>query len=140
MKTFVWRVCLAWLFLIAPARAAEVANFTGDWSATYGPLRLKQTGTHVVGSYDMNGTIGLVKGDVQGRRLTFTYREPNAAGEGWFELAEDGASFDGRWRPDGDTSWSRWTGERSAVAAAAETFDGVWSSTYGPLRLEHINN
>ena len=136
MKTFVWRTCLALLFLIAPARAAEVADFTGDWSATYGPLKLKQTGAHVVGSYDMSGTIGLVEGDVQGRRLVFTYREPNAAGEGWFELAEDGASFDGRWRADGDTSWSRWTGERgAAIAAAAETFDGVWSSTYGPLRL-----
>ena len=136
MKPFVWRACLMLLFLIAPARAAEVADFTGDWSATYGPLKLKQTGAHVFGSYDMSGTIGLVEGDVQGRRLVFTYREPNAAGEGWFELAEDGASFDGRWRADGDTSWSRWTGERgAAIAAAAETFDGVWSSTYGPLRL-----
>ena len=136
MKRFVWRVCLALLFLTAPAQAADMADFTGDWSATYGSLKLKQTGTRVVGSYDMNGAVGLVQGDVQGRRLVFTYREPNAAGEGWLELAEDGAAFDGRWRTDGDTSWSRWTGERgAAIAAAAETFDGVWSSTYGPLRL-----
>lgn len=136
MKTIIWRICLVFLFLAASARAAEVADFTGDWSATYGPLKLKQTGTHVVGSYDMNGTIGLVEGDVQGRRLVFTYREPNATGEGWFELADGGESFDGRWREDGGTSWSRWTGARgAAVEAAAATFDGVWSSTYGPLRL-----
>lgn len=135
MKTHLWLSGLAFLFLIAPARAAEMADFTGDWSATYGPLKLKQTGVHVVGSYDMSGTIGLVEGDVQGRRLTFAYREPNAAGKGWFEMAGDGASFDGRWRADGETSWSRWTGERGAHAAAAATFDGVWSSTYGPLRL-----
>ena len=136
MKSFVGRSCLWLLFLAAPALATEVADFTGDWSATYGPLKLKQTGTHVVGSYDMSGTIGLVEGDVAGRRLTFTYREPNAAGEGWFELAGDGASFDGRWRAEGDTGWSRWTGERgAAVESAAGTFDGVWSSSYGPLRL-----
>ena len=136
MKPFVWRACLMLLFLIAPARAAEVADFTGDWSATYGPLKLKQTGTHVVGSYDMNGAIGLVEGDVQDRRLVFTYREPNIAGKGWFELSAAGDSFDGRWRADGETSWSRWTGERGATAAAnAATFGGVWNSTYGPLRL-----
>ena len=135
MKTFFGFIGLVLLFLAAPAQAAEPADFTGDWAATYGPLKLKQTGTHVIGSYDMNGTIGLVAGDVQGRRLTFTYREPNAAGEGWFELAEDGASFDGRWREDGDTSWSRWTGERTAAVQAAATFDGVWSSSYGAMRL-----
>ena len=141
MKTFIGRACLVLLFLGAPARAADPADFTGDWAATYGPLKLKQTGTHVVGSYDMEGKIGLVQGPVVGRRLTFTYREPNAAGADWFELAEDGASFDGRWREDGDSSWSRWTGERGAAAeSAAATFDGVWSSSYGPLRLAQRGN
>ena len=136
MKSFVCLTGLVLLFWIAPVRAAEPADFTGDWSATYGPLKLKQTGRHVTGSYDMSGTIGLVEGDVEGRRLVFTYREPNAAGEGWFELAADGDSFDGRWRADGDTGWSRWTGERgAAVESTAGTFDGVWSSSYGPLRL-----
>ena len=135
MKTFFGFIGLVLLFLAAPAQAAEPADFTGDWAATYGPLKLKQTGTHVVGSYELEGKIGLVKGTVAGRRLTFTYREPNAAGEGWFELAEDGASFDGRWREDDDTSWSRWTGERTAAVQAAATFDGVWSSSYGAMRL-----
>ena len=135
MKTFFGFIGLVLLFLAAPAQAAEPADFTGDWAATYGPLKLKQTGTHVVGSYELEGKIGLVKGTVAGRRLTFTYREPNAAGEGWFELAEDGASFDGRWREDGDTSWSRWTGERTAAVQAAATFNGVWSSSYGAMRL-----
>ncbi len=136
MKTFIRVTCLVLLVLGAWAQAAEPADFSGTWSATYGPLKLKQTGTHVVGSYDMDGKIGLVEGTVTGRRLTFTYREPNAAGEGWFELAGDGESFDGRWREAGDTSWSRWTGARgAAVETAAATFDGVWSSTYGPLRL-----
>lgn len=136
MKSFIWFACLVLLLLIAPAPAAEGPDFTGDWSATYGPLKLKQTGAHVVGSYDMNGTIGLVEGHVQGQRLVFTYREPNAAGEGWFELSANGESFEGRWRADGDSSWSRWTGERgAATTAATATFAGVWSSTYGPLRL-----
>ena len=131
------------LALLAPfAAAAEPADFSGDWSTTYGPLTLKQTGARVVGQYESDATSGLLEGTVANRRLSFAYREPRASGEGWFELSADASAFDGRWRPAGETGWSRWTGERNATQSTQETplFDGVWNSTYGPLRLAQNGN
>jgi hypothetical protein len=49
---------------------------------------------------------------LQGNRLTFQYREARAQGEGNFELAEDGLSFQGEWRQDGDPTWRPWRGMR----------------------------
>ena len=120
------------------AFAADPADFSGTWSTTYGPLTLKQTGTRVVGQYQLESTAGLVEGTVSGQKLTFTYRESSASGEGWFELATDGHSFDGRWREKGKTEWSRWTG--TSGQAKTSRFDGIWNSTYGPLRLHQKGN
>lgn len=36
-------------------------------------------------------------------RFTFTYREPDADGEGWFELAPDGKTFESKWHETGET-------------------------------------
>jgi hypothetical protein len=122
--------------------AAENADFSGDWESTYGSLTMKQTGNRVTGSYDMHDNPCLIEGSVQGNRLTFTYREPNAAGEGWFDLSAKGASFDGRWREEGKTEWGRWTGERIAKqpTQGPSLFNGIWNSTYGPLRLRQDGN
>src|SRR5262249_7977578 len=54
------------------------------------------------------------------------YEEPTARGEGYFELRRDG-KFAGRWHPDGAEGWADWDGERG--------FEGVWDTTFGPLRL-----
>lgn len=136
MKTSV-RLAGALALLALPVWAADLADFSGAWSSTYGLLTLKQTGERVVGSYNSADNPSLIEGTVQGRRLAFTYREPNAAGAGWFDLAEDGASFDGRWREDGDARWSRWTGERATdmPGETATPFAGIWNSTFGPIRL-----
>lgn len=124
---------LALLLAAPPAGAAEAADFSGGWSTTFGEMTLEQAGARVTGHYEMGGVPCLVDGTVAGRRLTFTYREPSVTGEGWFELAPDGASFDGRWREKGAGTWSRWRGERGKAAAA--TFAGLWNASYGPLRL-----
>ena len=141
MKKFLSICCLLSL-MVLPVWAAEPVDFSGDWSSTYGALKLTQTGTRVVGHYNSDDSPCLVEGTVQGRRLNFTYREPTATGTGWFELATDGASFDGRWRAEGDTRWSRWTGERAAETPGetATPFAGIWTSTFGPLRLNQTGN
>src|SRR2546423_8820756 len=100
-------------------------NFTGRWITTYGPMELTQEGSHVTGSYGADATL---EGTVEKDRLVFRYQEPNAAGEGWFVLKRAG-KFVGQWRPDGAELWAPWQGERG--------FDGVWRTTYGPMRLFH---
>lgn len=126
----------------ASAADPDPADFSGVWSTTYGPLSIKQTGARAVGQYDMGSASGLLEGSVENRRLSFSYREPSASGEGWFVLSADSSSFDGRWRTAGETRWSRWTGQRaeSSADSPAPSFDGVWNTSYGPLRLSRRGN
>jgi hypothetical protein len=112
----------------APQAAAK--GFGGAWESTFGRLVLTQTGSRVAGSYSG----ATLSGRVKGKRLTFRYTEPDAKGEGWFELAGDGASFAGMWREDGGR-WSEWTGKRIAVLGPRGPFDGLFETPLGRVRL-----
>lgn len=114
---------------------SAASSFAGRWTTTFGPLELRQDGAHVVGHYEMGGAKCFVEGRVAQAKLSFRYREPWATGEGWFELAEGGRAFTGRWRADGIEAWSEWTGTRVDAATLAPTFAGAWRSTYGTLRI-----
>ncbi|HMP57980.1 MAG TPA: hypothetical protein PKD86_01395 [Gemmatales bacterium] len=91
--------------------STDLGDFAGLWDTSYGRLRLVQEGKRVSGSYSF-ASGSAVEGTVAGRRLTFKYKEPTAEGEGWFELAEDGRSFRGRWREKGKETWGDWRGGR----------------------------
>lgn len=123
--------------LALPTTAAE-PTFAGTWDTTYGTMTLVQTGDEVRGTYVMNGLACQIEGHVQGRKLTFRYKEPDARGEGTFEIAGDGRSFAGRWREADATVWAEWTGE--LVQAAADPFDGVWDTPFGKMRLVQNGN
>jgi hypothetical protein len=69
-----------------------------------------------------------LEGKVSHGRLVFTFQEPENQGEGCFELTRGGKSFTGRFRSAGGGSWQWWEGERVG-------FDGLWNSSFGPLRL-----
>lgn len=105
-----------------------MADFTGRWHATFGPMDLRQVGNRVEGAYFPRGVPCPIRGEVVGRRLQFRYQEPGAEGEGWFELDPSDRSFHGEWRADGDTVWRPWTGVRLG-------FDGVWMTDFGRMRL-----
>jgi RNA polymerase sigma factor (sigma-70 family) len=115
----------------------STAGFVGTWETTYGPMTLSQKGDKITGSYDMGGQKCSVEGKIEGRRLTFTYQEPNAQGAGWFELASDGQSFAGEWRAEGSDQWSEWKGSRTKVEIS---FAGTWNTTYGPMTLTQNGN
>ncbi len=102
------------------------AAFTGLWHSTFGPLSMEREGDKVTGTYRFGPINGEIEGRVKGRRLNFNYREPGVSGEGWFDLLRP-CRFVGRWRPDGSDRWFDWTGESG--------FDGIWNSTFGPLKL-----
>lgn len=119
----------------------EEKTFAGRWQTTFGPMQLEQHEDRVSGSYSMESARCTIEGQIKEGRLVFVYQEGEVAGEGWFELAGDGKTFAGRWREKGSAEWSVWNARRLADAVApdgivAETgFGGLWSSTYGRMRL-----
>lgn len=105
-----------------------MAEFAGKWQTTFGPMELKQLGQHVRGSYLWMGSECAIEGRIAQGRLNFTYEEPAVRGEGWFTLTRRGKAFTGQFHPEGTDRWAPWEGERIS-------FDGLWNSTFGPLRL-----
>jgi hypothetical protein len=100
-------------------------DFSGRWLTTFGFMELTQHGNDVDGTYGGGATI---HGTVQDGQLVFRYEEPSATGEGWFQLSRHG-KFRGQWREDGSGAGGDWYGQRG--------FDGVWETTFGPMRLFH---
>lgn len=108
----------------------DTQGFAGDWSSSFGRMRLEVNGTKVTGTYELGGA-STIDGTVDGRLLRFRYTEPGGvSGLGEFRLAEDGASFMGRWRQDGgragplDEADDFWLGLRRAPGATADV--GTW--------------
>jgi hypothetical protein len=105
-----------------------MSTFSGKWLTTFGPMELSQDGASVRGEYHYMSATCSLEGEVSHGRLVFTYQEPEVQGEGWFELSRGGNVFTGRFRPAGEDRWLPWEGERVG-------FDGLWNSSFGPLRL-----
>lgn len=95
------------------ALVAASAPWQGTWETTYGTLVLTQEGREVSGFYDLGGPATIEGTVTSGGRMVFTYHEPTASGEGWFELSGDSLAFSGMWREQGGSGWSRWEGIRS---------------------------
>jgi hypothetical protein len=101
-------------------------DFSGRWFTTFGPMELTQDGDRVCGSYSMEQNSCPIEGTIREGKFNFTYREPTAEGEGWFELVRHGR-FAGQWRQKDSSAWSSWRGERE--------FEGIWQTSFGLLRL-----
>ena len=70
-----------------------------------------------------------------GQGFTFTYEEPTARGEGWFELQPGGEGFQGQWRQQGQVAWRPWIGKRAKAPTRRGSFAGLWTTSFGKLRL-----
>jgi hypothetical protein len=127
------RLQLLAVLLLTPALSRAQTGFAGQWETTFGSMTLTQDGKKVTGFYLYDEGRSTIEGQVEGRKLTFTYQEPKAEGEGWFELSADGKSFSGKWRERFQKEWGEWKGTR--VAAAPVGFGGVWKTSYGSMRL-----
>lgn len=116
-----WLILITCACLTASAAAgARTAGFTGTWSTNWGPLEMTQKGSRVMGHYTGQFK-GIIDGTVSGRRLDFTWSQPNGEhGRGYFVMSDDGNSIDGMWgMDDSDSDGGTWTGTR--VAAPAKT-------------------
>src|SRR5262249_3285598 len=107
-------------------------EYDGIWDTSYGPMRLVQEPGRVFGFYEGQGPSTL-EGRLEQRRLTFRYREPQAEGEGWFELAAGAGAFQGEWRADGAAKWARWEGERVSAVPGRRwlvVIEAHWQHSY----------
>lgn len=88
-------------------------EFTGLWRTTFGPMRLRQTGSEVRGSYLWNGS-AQIQGKCDGKgSFAFTYEQTDGErGEGVFSLAGDGLNFEGRWKATDKSDGGNWSGKR----------------------------
>ena len=84
-------------------------GFEGIWESSFGLMRLVQEPERVFGFYEGSGP-STVEGRLENNRFSFRYREASGQGEGYFELASDGRSFQGEWRADGGQQWAPWEG------------------------------
>ncbi|WP_237214488.1 mechanosensitive ion channel family protein [Falsiroseomonas oryziterrae] len=100
--------------LLLFAGAAQAASWTGTWDTRWrgggAMIDLRQDGNRVTGTYPLYN--GRIEAEVQGRELRGRWIEGDRFGSFLFVLAEDGATFMGRF----DTGeW--WTGGRVREAA-----------------------
>ena len=86
-------------------------GWDGIWETGFGRVRLIHDEGCVHGFSEGAG-LCLIDGRVQNGRLEFRYREPNASGEGWFQMDGEGGDFAGEWRAQGRAEWSPWSGRR----------------------------
>lgn len=86
-------------------------EWEGIWETSYGRMRLIQDEGRVHGFYD-GMSAGQIEGRLEGNEFRFRYQEPNARGEGVFQLAEDAMTFTGNWRPEGSPGLGEWYGQR----------------------------
>jgi hypothetical protein len=114
-----------------PKAEAKAPSFVGTWETTFGPMTLAEKDGKLSGYYQTGSQKNEITGTVKDRTFTFTYTEPGVTGEGEFVLAADGASFTGKWRPEGAGEWGVWTGTRPKSL----DFDGLWRGRTGPIRL-----
>ena len=111
------------------SQTSQAASFEGVWKTGYGLLELEVEGTAVTGTYPA----GSVRGTITGNEMHFVYDELDGGGDGRFVLSPDGTAFEGKWRAWGDSKWRRWNGSRESVVTP--WFDGLFKTSYGPLRL-----
>lgn len=133
MKFVITAFTALFLFTAATLEAAEIQDFSGTWETTYGTLFLQQENSSVSGYYTYDG-YSTVEGEVGADgKLVFTYSEPSASGEGWFELSGDTTSFSGMWRPDGGGQWYEWEGYRAGAGIAPSNWlvilESEWQSS-----------
>lgn len=86
-------------------------GWDGVWESNFGRIRLVHETSGVHGYYEGAGP-SRIEGQSRDGRFEFQYREPKASGEGRFELSDDGVTFAGQWRAQGQSEWLPWNGAR----------------------------
>src|SRR5262245_14110531 len=90
-------------------------DVSGTYESSYGKFHIRQQGTSVTGCYESGS--GLIDGGVEGRVLTFTWREASRRyGPAMMVFSPDGKQMTGVW-------W-----DHNDVNRAGGLWDGTWKS------------
>lgn len=122
--------------LLAAFPAAAEDGFTGDWSTTYGPMTLSDSSGTVKGSFIDEGSVCAIEGAVKDGKLEFSYRGPDSSGTGRFRLDAGGMGLSGEMSPADSGGSVPWLGSRRWTPRTGETFEGLWDTGFGRMRLK----
>lgn len=154
MTQHAWAIVAGAVLLLvtsAPARYAtagaddkgadEAGAFDGEWRTSIGPVKLKQTGSEVTGTYGNAGQFTL-KGTVEGKKLTFEYQEGQAKGDAHWTLDEAGHSFRGGFQVRGGQAgnWQGWRPDPEAPKGKTASLGGLWLTDLGLMELEQAGD
>ncbi len=91
------------------------STWTGTWDTSYGELRLVQltmtNQSKMIGDYS---NFGHIDANLKNGKWEGLFNNGNREGQVNFVLSEDGKSFTGTWKFDGDTQWQNWSGTKSS--------------------------
>lgn len=117
-------------------------SFEGTWNSSFAQLRLKQKDDVVWGDY---GTVGTIEGrvDAQTGVLDGIFTNGSNQGRIRFELVSP-THFEGLWAWGTAEPINNWDGDQTSSntptltkwPSGAPSFEGTWSSSFGPLRLK----
>jgi hypothetical protein len=125
-----------------------VANVSGTYASNYGAFHIRQEGTSVTGCYESGS--GLVEGGVDGRVLTFSWREATGKhGPAFMIFSPDGKEMVGVWwhHDDVERAGGFWDGTRKSddVGSCAHWAGGIKEQIakdleeFGRARIYGIN-
>ncbi len=96
-----------------PAGPAPKVNVAGIYQTTYGPMRIVQDGSDIVGCYDHAG--GALSGNLHGRILQLEWREdPKRSGPAIMVISLKGDTLNGVWYEHGSLA-GEWAGKRGGT-------------------------
>lgn len=128
MKLVALAAALVFAVSIAPAQ-----DWAGKWYSTRGVLDLEQEGAAVKGRWGDKG--GTLKGEANGRELTFTLEQGPETFKGTLELVDDGHFFTGTVR-ESSVAWRGWRKNPEATKGKPAKFGGTWRTSWGLMELE----
>lgn len=144
---------LALLLLLACPVLAQ--NWQGTWSSSFGELRLHEAGPYVIGEY---GNQGVLVGRKRFDLVQGVFTDFGRTKAGTFTFKDEGGKFVGSRRFGAQAPLGDWNGRRlrkdspplRVYSRSRKTFtpitnnrkivDGTYNSSFGPIRLQTINN
>jgi hypothetical protein len=117
-----------------------IPTFDGDWDTDFGTATLYTRDGVTRGMYIHNQNPSSLSGTVKENKYHFTFQENGTSGSGIFTLAEDGNSFTGTWKNEGETEDQTWNGIRHKNNQITGDFTGFWNSNWGMLRIKKREN
>ncbi len=132
-----WVVAVVLALVLGAGHArGDSGPFDGEWRTTIGLVKLKQSGPDVTGTYGDSGQF-TIKGKVEGKVLSYDFKEGQATGTARWTLADPPFSFEGNFQVKNGRAgaWNGWRPDASAAKGPEGNFAGLWLTSLGLMEL-----